>query len=59
MTTIEDGIKNWSIDIFITRICLFCEYCVQDNEEENFRKHLLKEHKNEIKEYFGLVETKE
>lgn len=57
MTTIESAIKDWQIDNFITRICLFCEYCVQESGEEDFRKHLFEEHQQEIKEHFRLVET--
>ena len=57
MTTIEDAIKNWEIENFTTKICLFCEYVVQENGEEDFRKHLSEEHKDEIKEFFELVET--
>ena len=56
MVTIETAIKEWDIKNFITKICLFCDYVVQENGEEDFRKHL-QEHKNEVKEHFELVET--
>mgnify|MGYP001599525726 CR=1 FL=1 len=52
MTTIEQYINEWD-----TRICLFCEYVVQEKGDKDFREHLLKEHRDEIKEHFDLVKT--
>ena len=52
MKTIEQAINDWDVDDFITKICFFCEYVVQDKGEKDFRKHLLEEHKEEIKEHF-------